>query len=95
MSTDQNEEETARSSSAVAESCGALEWRSEPPAEEGWYWCRYWNKGQQLSGPVVKEVYREDGVLMAGSSEVRHYANMGRAEAQHEWAGPIPEPSEA
>lgn len=88
------------SSSGTAQSCGALEWRSEPPTEEGFYFHRcddlYDGSGSD-PGYGVQWVREEFGELYA---TMLYHGNLQEAPVTHEmfdgdeWAGPISEPSE-
>jgi hypothetical protein len=94
-------EEGTSSSSAPAQSCGALEWRSEPPTEEGFYFHKnddlYDGNGND-PGYGVQWVREEFGVLYA---TMLYQGSLQEGPVTHEmfdgdeWAGPIPEPSEA
>lgn len=61
-------------------------WRSEPPNEPGWYWCR--SNRESASGrsePV--EVYQDGSALLSRTL----YPMDFRA---FDWAGPLPPPQE-
>jgi len=87
MSTNQNNDTDARSSSAVAESYRALQWRNEAPESAGYYWMRM--KGT-TDARVVK-VYHDSEYGMMFMRVGGHSARI-TTHPEMKWAGPIPEP---
>jgi hypothetical protein len=79
----------AAEAQAACHAVRALAWSSEPPAVPGWYWRRDPDDPDDPDGYVV-QVFKSDyykGLQVSGGWYVEDYNN-------HEWAGPIPEPTE-
>lgn len=58
-------------------------WRSEPPNEPGWYWCRW--EGLQKTAAVLEITRRRrDGTLII----------RGGLKLRAEWSGPLQPPQE-
>jgi len=90
-------EEADPESVSRSASCGALEWRSEPPTEEGYYWHKLVSQNY-AELPVIVYVHFEDGDMYV--TEYKHAVHVDEYIPDHlfghaEWAGPIPKPSEA
>lgn len=86
-----NEEESPQSSSAVAESCGAL-FDSTPPTEEGKYLTRWHNELQGKWSYKVVEVMTspKDGELVFSPQEGGGLRSIPDVPSR-EWLGPLPE----
>jgi len=85
-------DEASQQASATAESYTGLQWREDPPTEEGYYWVRY---AKHVPGYVtvsegapVCEVVDTPTGLRVRNEGFPHVEEM----ENREWAGPIPEP---